>query len=366
MLLDKYNPKSTKDFVGNAYALQEIRKWLSSWKRGRALIVHGPPGTGKTMAVRLIAAEDGYEILESGADEERKAGDMKSIIGSSMQYSFSGKKKLILIDDMEQLESKKSVAELAEKSLYPVVMMVGDIYEKSMAALRRKCHQIRLSKVRYDSISKFLRGICESEGLAYEQRALDQLSRMANGDVRAALLDMEQMRKADMENVSSVGYRDDTDDMFSTVRMVFKANSIEAATAALRRCSEPDAALAWLEENAASEYDAPGLAGAMHFISKADIMNSRIIARQSWNLKKYSYAFAFSGVALSKAGPGAAFTRYRAPRFFPRRSPDAMRKISPMLHMSAWKLSGEMHYMRKLLKNSSSELGLTKEEIRGL
>src|SRR3989338_1195590 len=103
MLLEKYMPASAKDFLGNGSAFLEIRKWLSIWQRGHALIIHGPSGIGKTLAVKMIAREMGYELLEIGADEERKTSDMKNIITSSMQHSFSCKKKLILIDDMEHM-----------------------------------------------------------------------------------------------------------------------------------------------------------------------------------------------------------------------------------------------------------------------
>src|SRR3989344_1916939 len=128
MLMEKYRPASTKDFVGNSAALQEIRKFLLTWQKGSALIVHGPSGTGKTLAVKLIANEMGYELLETGADRERRAASMDDFITASTQYSFSRRKKLILMDDMELLESQKSVTELIEKSLYPVVMIVENAY----------------------------------------------------------------------------------------------------------------------------------------------------------------------------------------------------------------------------------------------
>lgn len=366
MLLEKYRPSSTREFVGNSAALQEIRKFLLTWQKGSALIIHGPSGTGKTLALKLIANEMGYELLETGADKERRAASMDDFITASTQYSFSRKKKIILMDDMELLESQKSVTELVEKSLYPVVMIVENAYERSMSAYRRRFDAVKFQKARYDSISKFLRRVCDAEGISYDQRSIDQLSKMANGDVRAALLDLEQLVAVNMASATQTGYRDDTNDMFSTVKMVFKSSSLDASKTAMEKCENPDDALAWLEENVAEEYDAGGIAGSMHFLSRADIMNARILRRQAWVLKKYSYAFTFHGVAMSKDMPSARFTKYTFPRFFYRKSPDALRKFAAAMHMSSGKVD------RKFLKEISrskkvrDEVGVTRSELTGI
>ncbi|MBI2579514.1 MAG: AAA family ATPase [Candidatus Aenigmarchaeota archaeon] len=366
MLLEKYRPKNPAEFIGNAAALDEMRRWLAGWHRGHALIVHGPAGTGKTLAVRLLACELGYELLETGADEKRDTEYARRIISASMQRSFSRRKKLILMDDMEQIESKKHIAELIERSLYPVVMTAENAYEAGLAPVRRMSHVIKFSKIRYDSISKFLARICAKEGIAYEARGLDQLARMANGDMRAALLDLEQMESVAAEAVAGTGYRDDSSDMFSTVRMVLKSSSMEGASLALQKCDDPENAGRWLEENIPEEYDRHGIAGAFNFMSKSDIMNSRVIRRQSWSLAKYSYAFTFHGTALSKSAPRAGFARYRPPRFFPRKSDEPLEKFAAAMHASKRKI--DRNFIRSIAKSRKvqNDVGLTKEDIRRL
>lgn len=366
MLLEKYAPKSLKEFSGNGQAIDETRKWLQGWQRGHALILHGPTGTGKTLSVRLLAAEMEYELLETGADEERNSTYVKKIISASMQHSFSRRKKLILMDDIEQIESKKHVQELIERSLYPVIVTTENAYDYSLASMRRISHVVKFSKIRYDSISKFLERVCASEGIPHEKRSLDQLARMANGDIRAAILDLEQMKSAEPGTVTGTGHRDDTNDMFSTVRTVFKASSIEGASLALRKCDDPDAAARWLEENIQEEYDRHGIAGSFGFMSKADIMNSRIIRKQSWNLAKYSNILSFYGTALSKKNSNNSFVRYRPPRFFPRKSDEPHGKFAAAMHMSKRKL--DTNFMRSLAKSRKTreELGLTKDDVSRL
>ncbi|MDI6721038.1 MAG: AAA family ATPase [Candidatus Aenigmarchaeota archaeon] len=362
MLLHKYLPKTAKEFTGNYAALQEIKKWLSAWQKGSALIVHGPVGTGKTLAVRLIARENGYEVLETGADEELPSA--KKIISSSMQHSFSKRKKIILIDEAEA-EPRKFISELVEKSLYPIIMITGDLYERSMADFRRRFDAVKFTKIRYDTIANFLVRVCEAEGIKYESHAINQLAKMANGDIRAALLDISQTKEISMNSILNTGYRDDTDDIFSTIKIIFKSADFGVVSIAKEKCGNPDDALRWVEENVADEYDAIGIARSMDFISKADIMDSRIIRTQSWNLKKYTYIYSFHGIALSKKAPSSAFVRYKFPRYFPRKSTEAIEKFAANVHTSRRKLAREMNFIKIISKNRDvqDEVGLTKEDL---
>ena len=44
MLLERYEPKRIDEIIGNKKQIEEIRAWLGQWRRGRALLLHGPPG----------------------------------------------------------------------------------------------------------------------------------------------------------------------------------------------------------------------------------------------------------------------------------------------------------------------------------
>ncbi|RAL58247.1 hypothetical protein DID88_002247 [Monilinia fructigena] len=76
----KYAPTQMNQICGNKGQVEKIQSWLNGWanahkynfqKRGadglggyRAIIIHGPPGIGKTTAAHLAAKLAGYDILE--------------------------------------------------------------------------------------------------------------------------------------------------------------------------------------------------------------------------------------------------------------------------------------------------------------
>ena len=71
-------------------------------KNKKPLLVHGPPGTGKTASVYAIANELGYEVVEANASDFRDKNSINSVVGSALnQVSLFKKGKIILIDELE-------------------------------------------------------------------------------------------------------------------------------------------------------------------------------------------------------------------------------------------------------------------------
>ncbi len=296
MLLEKYRPKNSREIIGNAAQIGQIRKWLR--KEKGVLYIHGPTGTGKTLAVELIGRELGYELLVCGADEGRSLKYIRNFISASKQKSLSFRKKLILIDDFDIIESRKGISELIINSLCPVVLISNEY--NLPANLRKYCNIAKFVKPQYNEVHKFLENICSQEKINADKFLLTRLSR--SGDIRASLIDLVALTD---------GYRDTEDDIFTALRILFKATSIENVP--LREDLIP-----WVEENIPEEYrSVEEIASAYDYLSKADLYAARIIKRQSWNLKKHVLGMALYGVAMSKKGQNKRFVAYKRPVFHP-------------------------------------------------
>ena len=55
--VEKYKPKKINDFILGFKNLQDIKKWIESEKKSKILILHGPPGIGKTTLANSILNE---------------------------------------------------------------------------------------------------------------------------------------------------------------------------------------------------------------------------------------------------------------------------------------------------------------------
>lgn len=332
MLLQKYEPRALREFIGNRLQMQEITQWVKNWKSG-ALLLHGATGTGKSLAVKLIAKELGCELVERHASDPAEV-IKESLMKASRQRSIFAKGKLFLIDDLEQADAVRHVIELIKASSFPVILIAANPYERKLASLRSYCKLVKFQKLRYGETERFLKKICDAEKIKYDEKALSQLAKVCNGDLRAALMDMEMLPQITMEAVNNLGHRRHEENIFETLRLIFKTTSIENAAMAVANSEQPENIFSWLEENIASEYQgAEEIAQAYDWLSKADIFYARIIKRQSWSLQKYHSALAVFGVALSKKKANAGFVKYSFPRGMKAKDDD-LEELAAKLHVS--------------------------------
>ena len=344
MFLEKYEPRSSAECIGNKKQTDEIKNFITNFKKGRAMILHGPTGCGKTLALKIVAAELGYEIITYS----RLDTNIKSFLASLNQKSFFYKGKIVVID--LDSESERSMNELVKDSSQPVIFTSLNAYDYR---IRNSSQIIKFSKINYISIAAFLRKICEAEKIKYDDSAVSKLARLCDGDIRSALIDLWVMNEITEESLQHFSHRNREENIFNTLKIIFKTTSIENVFSALES-SDKDSSeiLSWLHENLAEEYtDTSDLANAYEALSKADLFSARTFRRQAMSLKKYE-SIGIAGVSLAKKNRYNKFYVYKAPRFRKSETKAVTEKISSKLHISTKKSKSYIPLLRIMIKKN--------------
>ena len=289
--------------------------------------------------------------------------NMKGFLQASVQRGVFSRKKIIFFEDIESM-SMRGFSQLIKTSEHPVICTTDDAYQIP-AVSRKDFKLLKFEKISDSELMRFLEGICGKERISCQRTQLEQLIRTSNGDVRSALIDLEAL-----ESGFKSGYRDIEENIFNTLKIIFKATRIESSRIAMENSQKDSEELfRWLEQNIQEEYtDINSIASAYNYLSRADIFYSRIIRRQSWSLQKYSSGLAAYGVTLAKDRPSVRFVSYKPPVFF-RRNDAALGKIANHLHISRKHAAVYIPIIRMLAKRKSNiceELGLDEKEISAL
>lgn len=390
----KYEPESLGDFAGQNKQLKKLREWYESWKPGDdALLLHGPPGDGKTSSVYALANDKELEIMEINASDKRNKSEIEEIAGSaSQQISLTGKKKVILVDEVDGLSGRSdrggvgAIIDVIKKSKFPVVLTANNPYDSKLRSLRNYCELVDFGKVHLSSMTAFLANICEKEGIEAERKLLKQIARQASGDLRSAISDLETIAKGkdriSREDLDALGYREREKDIFEILKVLFKTENPKTAKDILDNVGkDSDEIFWWIEENVPREYEKPEeIAGAFDQLSMADLFKARIRRRQNWALMKYVMDLMSGGVATSKDKKYSKFTRYQPPQRLKRygrskgerkRMKEISEKLLDRFHISSSKLKMEYFPLFQWLiekeegfkESLRKEYGLTDEEI---
>ncbi len=353
MFIDKYKPKLSKDVVGNNSQINQIKEWLKLWKRRtdasgvkqpQALIVIGPTGCGKSVSTEIACREAGYEPIFYYAEDEISA---KALIEQSKQGSIFAKKKALVFEEYNV------PAALLEQSASPVIIITEDNLHK----FRRKCMLVKFGKIRHDSIASYLKAICKKEGLKVDDIIINQIAKMSDGDVRAALVDLE---------IGIGSLREHNDNIFETLKILFRTMSIDNAVIAMEKCDSDIED--WLQENVADQYDIESTARAYEYLAKADMFSARIMRRNMWSLDKYKKNIAVFGTVLSKKKANNRFSMYRPPYYRKQQMP--LLKVANHVHASQKKASAYMPLLKQIMQNGNAALahmiGLDEDEAEAL
>ena len=202
----KYKPQRIKDLVGNKAAISVITDWLKTWPKGlkrkqRALMLFGPAGVGKTVALYTIANELDYEIFEINASVKRSKKMMNELLKTSTKTgTLTGKRgRIVLIDELGGLSGKSdrgaasAIKGQIQETQVPIILITSDISNSKIRPLRKICTYIEFEPIAIEEITKKLRIICTKESLNFEEIALDTLASHTRGDLRAAINDLQSL-----------------------------------------------------------------------------------------------------------------------------------------------------------------------------
>jgi len=329
---ERFRPRTLSEVVGNDEAKVRFLEWLRSWEDGipdkRAALLYGPPGVGKTSLVAAAAKDLGYDLLEVNASDYRTAKRLREVLGraSTQQVTVTGRRRLILIDELEGLSSREdrggveAILELIRETRAPIVLVatvytaLSGAWERKLRELRRLSLPIELKPIPVVEVVERLREIASKVGVEVEEGALEELAIRSEGDLRTAINDLEAVargrRRVTLKDLEALGLRDRQLYAEEALRRLFAAKSLmEAKDAVSSTQLNYDDLIDWIYENLPYIFDDPGeLSEALEALARADIHRARAERFQAYRLLKYMFDELAGGVALSLERSRGLFT----------------------------------------------------------
>ncbi len=288
MWTEKYRPKSLEEMVGNDEGRAKLSLWVKKWKPGgKAALLVGPPGTGKTTTVHLVAGKLGLNLVELNASDTRTKDKLSRKIGEVIaSTSLFGGASLIFLDEVDGLAGRSDygaidfIKDAVKKSENPVVMAANDPESDEVRKLGSAVVRIEFRRPEQEVVEKRLEAVARMEGISVTKDELGKLAKAANGDLRAAVNFLQSGIPAmkDEERTAS-----------EAVNAFFDAPDEKSALRALRsypgqpRDKLRDIFTAVVKSRVHEERKA----GALDVLSRADMVMGRIMRGKDWRLLRY-------------------------------------------------------------------------------
>ena len=337
-----YRPKNLAEVVGNPKAVKELKDWAIAWESGRpakpVAVLMGPPGVGKTSAALALANEFGWGLIEMNASDHRSGEAIRNVaLRGALTETFTddgtflsskeGMKKLIVLDEADNLFGREdhggvqAIVELIALTRQPVLLIVNDFYalSRKSSVIKSKTLQIRFSKIQALTVRGVIKRIAREQGVAIPERALELISKNSNGDLRAAIRDLqalglggEQVRE---EQPLILDNRLQSKSNYDLMAEILHGISPQRARSMMWDISDdPDTIMKWVDENVPIVYrDPEDLKRAYQVLSRADVFSGRVMRRQYFGLWSYVTDLTSYGVCAAKGRQYHEYARMQFP-----------------------------------------------------
>ena len=332
---ERYRPTTLSEVRGNNKARDALQEWAEEWGDHREpVVLHGAPGVGKTSAAHALANDMGWEVVELNASDQRTADDIERFAGrASRNATLAGSvdggaghargadgRQLIVLDEADNIHyqydrgGKRAVTDLLKSADQPIVLIANEYYEMSNG-LRNAAREIEFRDVSARSIVPVLRDTLRKEGIAFEEEALERIADDNDGDLRAAIKDLQTTAdgssEVTLEDVTT-GSRNRTVGLFEFLDAVLKEEPAEDALRTAYDVDEtPEDLLQWVEDKVSLVYDGRELARAYEFLANADVWTSRVYATDyDYTWWRYATDNLAGGVAAARDDTYGGWTRY--------------------------------------------------------
>ncbi len=228
-LYRKYRPLTFESVVGQQHIVSTLEHAVAEGRLSHAYLFCGPRGTGKTTMARILAkallcekaegaraagatgcnpdgtcpectaiAEGTHpDVYELDAASRTGVDNVREEIISSVSFApVRGAYKVYIIDEVHMLTTQAFNAllkTLEEPPSHVIFVLCTTDPQKILETILSRCQRFDFHRISNDDIIGRLRYICEQEGFAFDEEALEVVARHARGGMRDALSTLEQL-----------------------------------------------------------------------------------------------------------------------------------------------------------------------------
>ncbi|TKX20513.1 replication factor C subunit 1 [Elsinoe australis] len=231
----KYAPTQLSQICGNQKTVEKLQKWLRGFPKAlktgfklpgadgfgafRAVLIHGPPGIGKTTAAHLVAKMEGYDIVESNASDSRSKKlvetglkgvlDTRSLLGyfagDGKDVEASKRKLCLIMDEVDGMSAGDrggvgAMAAVCKKSNIPIIMICNDRKLPKMKPFDFVTYDMPFRRPTTDQIRSRIMTILFREGMKMPKPVVDALIEGTGADIRQ-VVNMVSTAKLNDENM---------------------------------------------------------------------------------------------------------------------------------------------------------------------
>ncbi len=310
---EKHRPKSFSDLVGNPETVKALQDWVKSWISGppsmRAALLIGPPGTGKTASVGALSNDLDMELVEFNSSDKRNKDNIETLVWrAASQQTLDGRHRIILLDEVDGLSGTSdrggvgAILKVIKAAVHPIIMTANDPTSPRLKDLMKVCQVFIFRQIESDDMATVLKRVLSENRESVPEDILEDIIENAEGDLRAAVSDLESQVRSGLTSLTAKAPRDVRRGTEETLRHLFATTDSKVARKILSESElAHDSLILWLEENLHLHLLAPKeLDKGFEGLSLADVVLGRIMRDQNWKLLAYFYDFLAKGVVLSR------------------------------------------------------------------
>ncbi|KAF8005875.1 hypothetical protein BT93_K0222 [Corymbia citriodora subsp. variegata] len=229
----RLKPKSFDELVGQDVVAKSLHGSISTGKIPSIYLFHGPRGTGKTSASRVLAAalnclmlkEHGpcgfcreCTLLFSGWSRDVKEVDslrinrtdrVRSLLKNAATPPVSSRFKVFIVDECQLLRAETWAMILTSLEKLPqhvVFIMITPELDKLPRSALSRSQRYHFPKIKDADIATRLGEICIEEGLDFDQVAIEFIAAKSNGSLQEAEMMLDQLSLLGKRITMSLAY----------------------------------------------------------------------------------------------------------------------------------------------------------------
>lgn len=219
VLARKWRPRKFSELMGQEHVVRALAGGLSQGRLHHAFLFTGTRGVGKTTIARIIAkslnCETGIsaepcgecstcrdidagrfiDLFEIDAASTTRVEDTRDMLEKVIYAPSRGRFKVYLIDEVHMLSNHSFNAllkTLEEPPEHVKFLLATTDPQKLPVTVLSRCLKFSLKRLTVKQIAQQMRHILNAENIAFEEDAIDELARGADGSMRDGLSLLDQ------------------------------------------------------------------------------------------------------------------------------------------------------------------------------